>query len=182
MGRQKLHNSVYERVKANRIAKTRNSTNKVFCSVCNDYFVCNGEVEMALLRHRASSKRHKQIVNSRKSNSLPPETSMDQSSDEYVNEIELGNDDLEQSGFRNSPSLDQTNPEHVKLQTDEMVFDDSLGEIDVESTDSSDTEVHNMTFEEIPEEIEYMLMNTSLAYGRKTVFSLLESPILNVQE
>ncbi len=182
MGRQKLHDSLSDRVKACRESKTRNSTNKAFCSVCNDFIVCNGDVDRALLRHRASSKRHKEIVNSRKSNSLQPEISMDESLDEYVNEIELGNDDLELSGFRNSPYLDQTNPEDVKLQTDEIVFEDSVGEIDVESTDSSDTEVHNMTFEEIPEEIEYLLMNTSLAYGRKTVFSLLESPILNVQE
>jgi hypothetical protein len=64
-----------------------------------------------------------------------------------------------------------------------MVFEDYSDELgEVESNDSSDTEIQNYSMEEVPEEIEYLLMNTSLAYGRKTVFSLLESPILNVQE
>ena len=185
MGRQKIHNSSNDRLKACRESKTRNSTNKAFCTVCDAFIVCNGDVDRALLRHRASSKRHKEIVNSRKSNSLQPETSMDQSLDQHDDKIEMpvGTDDLEHSDVRNSPSLENNNPEDVKLQTNEITFQnfsDEIGEVD--STVFSDTEVHNYSMEEIPEEIEYLLMNTSLAYGRKTVFSLLESPILNVQE
>jgi len=184
MGRQKIHNSSNDRLKACRVSKTRHSTNKTFCTVCDDFIVCNGDVDHALLRHRASSKRHKEIVNLRKSNRLQLETSMDQSLDECDNEIEMGTDDLDQpNDGRNSPSLEKTNSEQLHLHTDEMVFEDYSDELgEVESIDSSDTVVQNYSMEEIPEEIEYLLMNTSLAYGRKTVFSLLESPILNVQE
>ena len=87
MGRLKIHNSANERYTAHRNAKIRNSTNKTFCSVCNDYIQCSGDVEHALLQHQRSSKRHKELVHSKQSNHSHFATNVEESLQETEHDM-----------------------------------------------------------------------------------------------
>jgi hypothetical protein len=52
----------------------------------------------------------------------------------------------------------------------------------IDTSDNFDMEGHVFAMQAKPDESEYLLLNTSLPYGKKTVYDLLESPILNIQE
>ena len=176
MGRKKVHKSLNERVKSHRVSKIKNSTNKTFCDVCNDFIECNGKVEDALQKHRNSSKRHREIVDSKKSNRSHIDVDVDQLS--Y--QMDMCSDDIEQCvscNFPSSSSLPRSSF-HGDLQTNNIDIEET------ESDEGSSVEMEEdyMIIGNIPDEREFQLLNTSLTYGRKTVYNILESPILNIQE
>jgi len=178
MGRLKKHRSLNDRVKACRELKLKNSTNKTFCSVCNDYIHCNGDVEHALLQHKRSSKRHKELVNPKNSNHPLVVINVEESFDEIENELKPCDVSNKSSSFIEPANL------HVCFQRNDMYMriEHGLDQLEVDPLEHLDMDGPFVNMEAKPDESEYLLMNTSLTYGKKTLYELLESPILNIQE
>ena len=65
MGRNRIHQSVKERVKVYRKRKVQHSLeNKAFCDVCNDFIFCGNseQVSRSLIAHRNSSQKHRNCL------------------------------------------------------------------------------------------------------------------------
>ena len=64
MGRDRVHKSNNDRLKAHRFKRKINSSEKFFCDVCNDYvqFSKGSSEKEALLLHRRNSKKHRNLV------------------------------------------------------------------------------------------------------------------------
>ena len=180
MGRQKKHDTNNDRLKSHRVSKIKNSTNKAFCDVCKDFIECNGEVSDALQKHRNSSKRHREIVDSKKSN----RSLIDVDVDLLSYQMDMCSDDIEQCvscKIPSSTSLPRSSFDE-DLQTNDIDIEDHADESESDEGSSVEMEEDSMIIGNISDEREFQLLNTSLTYGRKTVYNILESPILNIQE
>jgi hypothetical protein len=64
MGRDRVHKSNNDRLKAHRFKRKINSSEKFFCDVCNDYvqFSKGSSEKEALFLHRKNSKKHRNLV------------------------------------------------------------------------------------------------------------------------
>ena len=61
MVRERLHNSINEKQRDNRIIRVSKSENKTFCNVCNIFIQCNSNARLALSAHARTSRRHKDL-------------------------------------------------------------------------------------------------------------------------
>lgn len=174
MPRKKLHKSVNDRVKAHRHSKLESSNTKLFCSVCNVNILCNSDPALSLARHKSSSSKHKRLL---QGIYFVDDSDSDMEVAEADSSIGCG----EPCSGSPADSSTDGNPstKHVRFESpiDAVLSEDDIVPFEMEVDAAMSIEV-----DRIPDEREFLLMNTILAYGKKTEFHLHSSPILSIQE
>ena len=166
MGRTRIHESGKERVKVHRKRKVQQSSeNKTFCDVCDDFIYCGNseKVSRSLSAHRSSSMKHRNRLKLRNEEEGSQSEMVMENEEEQVMEDE--EELITHLEYSNRSSIEALDVDDTVVSSDNMERDDeeSVGEA-------------------LPDISEYILGNTYLEYGRKTLLDLVDSSILDIQK
>jgi len=186
MGREKGEQTKNERQRATRAIRVAKSANKTFCNVCNIFVECNSNASLALTAHAKSSRRHKDLLRLRDPNRENDEIEVFKAAE---SDIDLDDEEIHSDSLMGSPSR-----QGVIMDVDIYSSNvDTVAESYVVAT-GSDVEscIDGFEVEEDegsvdatplpPDSRDFLLLTSSLPHGRKTMYQLTESPILNLQE
>ena len=184
MGQQKKHSTGKDRVKAHRQLKNQNANKTAYCDICKSYIQCNiaNDEKEALRIHTINSRTYQQLLKQEYPYWNPPE---DEDGDLMVVEPEMEllpcNNHVE---IGNVVDISIVNAEfELNVLSDANILVD-VCEVDVVAM-SNEAQLHDSMLvcrDVIPSIRQYLLVNTYLSYGKKSIFDVMDSPIFVIQK